>query len=117
MLIDKPLQGILEKKVTPDPPDNLEDRIMANIAKVSKHNNINQKYLVLAWLFFVFGLASGITISAVFANRDTIISGLSFSEHGFLIQILCSLIILLLFEKLFNLTLESRNKKIDTKLE
>jgi hypothetical protein len=110
MLIDKTLQRILEKKETPDPPDNLEDRIMLKISKVSRQNTVNKKYLVLAWFFFVFGLTAGIMISTVFVNRDTIIFGLNFSEHGFFTQILCSLIILFLFERLFNLTLESRNK-------
>lgn len=107
---DKTLQSFLEKKETPEPPDFLDDRIMANITKDVKQNSLNQRSLFLAWTFFVLGLISGITISTIFVKKDTILFGLNFFEHGLIIQILCSLVILLLFERLYRLTIEMRNK-------
>ncbi len=107
---DKTLQSFLEKKETPEPPDFLDDRIMETISKDAKQISLNQKSLFLAWIFFVLGLISGITISTIFVRRDTILFGLNFLENGLIIQILCSFVILLLFERLYRLTIEMRNK-------
>jgi hypothetical protein len=113
---DKTLQSFLEKKETPEPTDFLDDRIMASISADVKRNTLNRKSLFLAWVFFVLGLASGITISTIFVKRDTILLGLKFLENGLIIQILCSLLILLLFERLYRLTIDMRNKYFDIEI-
>jgi hypothetical protein len=113
MVGDKTLQRLLEKKETPEPPDFMDDRIMASIFKDMKKNSLNQRSLYLAWFFFVLGLVSGITISTIFVKSDTVFLGLNFLEHGLIIQIFCSLVILLLFERLYRLTTEARNKYFD----
>jgi hypothetical protein len=117
MVKDKTLQSFLEKKETPDPSDFLDDRIMANISKDVKQNSLNQRSLFLAWFFFFLGLASGITISTIFVKSETILFGLNFPEHGLIIQILCSFVILLLFERLYRLTIDMRNKYFDIEIE
>ena len=109
MVGDKNLQRLLEKKETPDPPDLFDDRIMEIIIKDVKRNSLNQRSLYLAWFFFFLGLVSGVTVSTIFVKSDTILFGFNFSEHGLIIQILCSFVILLLFERLYRLTIDMRN--------
>ena len=117
MVRDKTLQNLLEKKETPEPPDFLNDRIMATIFRDVKKNSLNQRSLYLAWFFFFLGLVSGIIISTIFVKSDTILSGFNFSEHGLIIQILCSFVILLLFERLYRQTIDRRNKYFDIEIK
>jgi polyferredoxin len=117
MVGDKTLQRLLAKKETPEPPDFLDDRIMAIIFKDVKKNSLNQRSLYLAWFFFFLGLVSGIIISTIFVKSDTILFGFNFSEHGLIIQIFCSFVILLLFERLYRLTIDMRNKYFDIEIE
>lgn len=113
---DKTLQSFLEKKEIPEPPEFLDDRIMEAIAKNAKQISSHKKSLFLAWIFFFGGLVSGVTISTIYVKSDTILFGVNFLEHGLIIQILCSLLILLLFERLYRLTIEMRNKYFDIEI-
>jgi cytochrome c biogenesis protein CcdA len=114
---DIKFQKILLSREIPEPSDDLEDRIMDSISKIATQNPANNKSLFLAWFFFLVGLATGVIISTIWISSDRIIFGYNLSDHGVIIQILCSIVILLLFERLFNLTFELRNKhfKIKTK--
>ena len=105
-------QEILINKETPDPPDDLEDRIMNSISKVATQNQKNIKPLVFAWFFFSVGLVTGVIISTIWLKSSIIIFGFDLSESGVIIQIICSLVILLLFERLYNLTKDLRNRYI-----
>ncbi len=108
---DNTLQRLLERKETPEPSDTLDDQIMAIISQKVEQSTSNRKSLKLAWFFFLFGLAAGITISTIFVNTDTILLGLNLSDNGLIIQILCASVILLLFERLFRQTTDKRNKQ------
>lgn len=99
---DKTLKGFLEKKETPYPSDSLDDRIMEIISRKGEKYSSNQKSLYLAWFFFVIGLISGIAVITLITDPEIIGSKL-------IIQILCSLVIIILFERLYKLTIESRN--------
>ena len=114
---DKNIQRILLKKETPEPSEKLEDRIMTDIFKTINNNSVNHRYLYLAWFFFIFGLVTGVLISAKWAKSDSILIGLNFSGHGLIIQILLSFVILLLFERLYRLTIEMRNKYFDIEIK
>lgn len=109
MAVDKILQKLLEKKEMPEPSDLLDDRIMEIIIKAVKKNSLNQRSLYLAWLFFFVGLVSGITISTIAVKSDRVLLGLNFSDNGLIIQVFCSFVILLLFERLYRLTIDRRN--------
>ena len=114
---DIKFQKILLSKEIPEPSDDLEDKIMDRISKTATQNPVNNKSLFLAWFFFLVGLATGVIISTIWIRSDRIIFGFNVSDHGVIVQILCSIVILLLFERLFNLTFELRIKhlKIKTK--
>ncbi len=112
---DIKFQKILLNREIPEPSDDLEDRIMDSISKAATHNPVNNRFLFLSWFFFLVGLTTGVIISTIWIRSDRIIFGYNLSEHGVIIQIFCSIVILLLFERLFNLTLELRKKRIDIK--
>ena len=112
---DIKFQKILLSKEIPEPSDDLEDRIMDRISKTATQNSVNYKSLYLAWFFFLVGLATGVIISTIWIRSDRIIFGFNVSVHGVIVQILCSIVILLLFERLFNLTFELRNKHLEIK--
>jgi hypothetical protein len=108
-------QKILLNKETPDLSDDLEDRIMNSISKIATQNQKNIKSLLFAWFFFLVGLVFGVLISTVGLKSSIIIFGFDLLESGVIIQIICSLVILLLFERLYNLTKELRNRYIYVK--
>jgi hypothetical protein len=114
---DNTLQHLLEKKETPEPSDSLDDQIMAIISKSVQQTTTNRKSLNLEWFFFLLGLVSGIIISTIFVNTDTVILGLNLSDNGLIIQILCASIILLLFERLYKQSADKRNKQFSVKLD
>ena len=110
---DKNLQRILLNKEIPEPSDDLEDRIMTNVQKIMNNNFVNRRYLYLAWFFFVFGLLAEVIISIKWGKNDRILLGFNFLENGLITQILCSFVILLLFERLYRLSIDMRNKYYD----
>ncbi len=105
---DTNLHRILLNKETPEPSENLEDRIMANIHKAVKQGSGNKKYLYLSWIFFVFGLVTGIMITTFWGEENNYanILGINSSEYKLIIQILCAFVILLLFERIYRATIE-----------
>lgn len=112
---DSTLQRLIEKKETPEPPDSLDDQIMAIISQSVQQTSSNRKSLNLAWFFFLLGLVTGIIISTIFVTTDTVVLGLNLSDNGLIIQILCALIILLLFERLYKQSADKRNKQFSVK--
>ncbi len=103
---DIKFQKILLNREIPEPSDDLEDRIMANVSKNALQNPEKNKSLLLAWFFFLIGLITGVIVSTIWIKGDSIVFGLNVSDYGVIIQVICSLVILLLFERLFNLTFE-----------
>jgi hypothetical protein len=114
---DKNLQRILLKKEMTEPPVNLDELIMAKVFKLIKQNSGNRKYLYLSWIFFVFGLVTGIMISTTLVGDDNNILGINFSEYKLIIQILCAFVILTLFERIYSSTIDLRNKHYDIEME
>ncbi len=108
---DNTLQRLLEKKETPEPSDSMDEQIMTIISQSVQQTSSNRKSLNLAWFFFLLGLVTGIIISTIFVNTDTVVLGLNLSDNGLIIQILCASVILLLFEKLFKQSADKRNKQ------
>lgn len=105
---DRNLQNLLKMKVNQELSDSLEDSIMASISKEIKQSTSKQKSLSLAWFFFLLGLVLGISISSFVVSNEY--NGFAFYGDGLVIRILCFLVILALFEKLYRLTIETRNK-------
>lgn len=114
---DKNFQKILLNKEIPEPPDDLEDRIMYSISKAIKQNSANHRYLFLAWFFFIFGLIAGVIISTIWIKSDRFLFGFDLLENGLIIQITCSFVILLLFEKLYKLSIEIKNRYFDIEIK
>lgn len=109
---DKNFQRMLLNKETPEPSDDLDERIMIDVNKVFNKNSNSRSYLFLAWIFFVFSIIAGVMISTIWINVDRINFGLSFLKQGLIMQIFCPFVILLLFERLYRLTIEMKNKNI-----
>ena len=109
MEIDKNLQKLLLKKDTPEPMEGFEEIIMANVYKTSRQNQRDLKYLYFSWFFFFLGLVIGIIVSAIGIDSDSYFLGIDFSKHKFVIQILCSVVMLLLFERIYKLTIDVKN--------
>ena len=109
---DKNLHWMLLNKETPEPSDDLEDRVMIDINKVLNLNSNSRSYLFLAWIFFVFSIIAGVMISTIWINLDSNFLGLSFLRKGLIMQIFCPSVLLLLFERLYRLTIEMKNKDI-----
>ena len=107
---DRNLQRILSNKVTPDPSDDLDDLIMTKVYKTISKNYANRTYLYLAWICFVFGLVSGIIITTIWVKDESFLFGLSFSENKLIIQVICSFVILLLFERIYRITIGTYSK-------
>jgi hypothetical protein len=112
---DYKFQEILSKKETPVPSDDLEDKIMNGISRIATQNQKNIRPLIYAWFFFLVGLVTGILISTIGLKSSTIMLGFDLSESGIIIQIICSLVILLLFERLYNLSKDMHNRGIRLK--
>ena len=112
---DIKFQKILLNREIPEPSEDLDDRIMDSISKSVLKTPVNNRSLILAWIFFIIGLASGVIISTILISTDNIILGYNLSEHGVIIQILCSIVILLLFERLFNLSFEIWQRHFELK--
>lgn len=109
---DNNLQRMLLNKETPEPSDDLDDRIMIGVNSILNKNSNSRSYLFLAWIFFVFSIIAGVMISTMQINEDRIKIGLNFLENGLIIQIFCPFFILLLFERLYRLTVEMKNKNL-----
>ena len=108
---DNTLQRLLEKKETSEPSDSMDVQIMNIISQSVQQTSSNRRSLNLAWLFFLLGLVTGIIISTMFVNTDTVVLGVNLSDNGLIIQILCASVILLLFERLFKQSADKRNKQ------
>jgi hypothetical protein len=112
---DIKFQRILLNREIPEPSDDIDDKIMASISKVIVKKTVNNRSLILAWIFLLIGVATGVIISTILIRNDIIILGFTLSEYGVIIQVFCSIVILLLFERLFNLTYEIWEKHFELK--
>jgi hypothetical protein len=108
---DGDLIKILIKKDRPNLSLNFEDIVMEEIQKAVEVSSTSRRFLYLSWVFFVFGLAAGIIISTVFIDRETVLYGINFADYKLFIQILCSTVIILLFEKIFKITQEMKRQE------
>jgi hypothetical protein len=102
---DKNFHRILLKREIPELSGNLEDQIMSKVRKVKNKNPLSRSSLYLAWIFFVLSLFSGVIISTKWVIDNNFLFGLNFLDEGLIIQIFCSCMILLLFERLYKLSL------------
>jgi hypothetical protein len=111
---DERLKYLLEKKEIPEPSESLDARIMDIISREAGQTamNGNRFTLGLAWFFFILGLAAGIIITTIFVTDDTIVFGVNLSDKGLILKILCSSVILVLFERLYRQSMFLRNKQI-----
>jgi len=110
---DNTLHRLLEIKETPEPSEFMDDKIMTIISQNVLQTSKNRKILYLAWFFFMIGLVSGIIISTIFIKTDTTVFGFNLSDQGLIIKVLCVSAILLLFEKLYRLSIGIRYKQFD----
>jgi hypothetical protein len=104
---DKDLQKILQEKEIPEPSEKLEERIMLDIYSIISHKASGQKYLKLAWVFFTIGLITGIFLTTLLIDNKENVQGTILSSKV-LIQSFCIIILLLLFERLYNATIEKK---------
>lgn len=109
---DRNLKRLLLNKEAPEPSSHLDKKIMADINEVLNKNSVNHNYLFLAWIFLAVATIVGITISVTWINLDKDILNSPYKNNGVIIQILCSLIILLLFDQLYRLTFEIKKKHL-----
>ena len=105
------LNEMLHKKEKPQLPEGLEEKIMTKIGIVANQIPVNRKYLYLIWIFFVIGMVAGILISTIWVNRDTGFFGLNFPNYKLFIQLFCSVVILLLFEKIYRLSVFIKKRR------
>jgi hypothetical protein len=109
---DQKLKRLLLNKEGPEPSSNLDEKIMADINEVLNKNSANHNYLLWAWIFLAVATIVGIAISVTWISPNKNILRLPYTNNGVIIQILCALIILLLFDRLYILTDEIRKKTL-----
>ncbi len=103
---DKKLHQLLLLKEIPEPSPELELKIMNKISELAEVKSKNKLFLHLSWLFFIIGLTTGIvltiiTLKTVSNNGDRIFLTYPILIAGILIMIL-------LFDRIYNLTAKIR---------
>jgi len=95
---------LLTKKDVIEPSEDLEKRIIFNLHQSFRYRTVSRHYLLLSWLFFSLGLVTGILI-CVFSDKTKLIFGIG-SNTKLLVQLVFCSVILILFERIFKLTID-----------
>ncbi len=109
---EKKLVNLLSYKEIPELSKEFDDRIMSGVHKIAQSNSLKRSYLRLAWIFFFLGLFAGIFISLSLTGSQEDLTLNPFFDRRLIIQVFCSVAVLLLFEKLYRLTAEIRMKRV-----
>lgn len=101
---DAQLQELLSKNKKEIPFRDFEENLMLEIYKENERNRAIIKNIRLSWLFFAFGMVSGIAFNSFLSRFNESILVLTPDKIVLPVQIIISLIFLFLLEKLIKIS-------------
>ncbi len=105
------LKQILSEKETKSLPDDFEYNLMLMIRKHVASKSTRKKYIKFMYLFFVLGIGFGIAIAITIVSLDFTLFGRYFSINQSILIIPVIAIILIIFEKIYRISVIDNYEK------